>query len=55
LTGELSTKEISRLVSAIEDFSKTAMISSEANTKKKIIEPLLDILGWNAQSNEVML
>ncbi len=31
------------------------MISSEANTKKKIIEPLLETLGWDLSSNEVLL
>jgi len=55
LTVELPAKEISRLVSAIEDFSKTGMTSSEANTKKKIVEPILSILSWDVQSNEVML
>jgi predicted type IV restriction endonuclease len=31
------------------------MVSSEANTKKKIIEPLLDLLDWDTSSNEVVL
>ena len=39
----------------IDNFSKTDMVSSEANTKKRIIEPLLEALGWNLLSNEVIL
>ncbi len=38
-----------------DGFSQTDLTSSEANTKKRIIEPLLEILGWNLVSNEVQL
>jgi len=31
------------------------MTGSEANTKNKIIEPLLEILGWDIRGNEVIL
>jgi hypothetical protein len=51
----LSSDKQERIVSAIEDFSETDMTSSEANTKKKIIEPLLDVLDWDTRSNEVRL
>jgi len=44
-----------RLAKSIGDFSQTEMTSSEANTKKKIVEPLLEILGWDLLSNEVRL
>lgn len=50
-----SDKELSNIVTAISDFSKTAWTHSESNTKKKIIEPLLEILGWDTRGNEVML
>jgi len=55
LTPLLSVKELRDFVMAIGNFSKTDLISSEANTKRKIIEPLLEILGWNTCSNEVVL
>jgi len=48
-------KGINRIVLAIDDFSKTNLTGSEANTKKKIIEPLLDALEWDTRGNEVLL
>lgn len=48
-------KKFSTIVTAIENFSKTGWTNSEPNTKKKIIEPLLEILGWDTRSNEVQL
>lgn len=55
LTPALPVKRLNDLVIAIDSFSKTSIISSEANTKKKIIEPLLDILSWDTSSAEVIL
>ncbi|MCJ7635439.1 type I restriction enzyme HsdR N-terminal domain-containing protein [Candidatus Bathyarchaeota archaeon] len=55
LTNELPVKELDKFVLAIGDFSKTNMTSSEANTKKKIVERMLEILGWDTSSEEVML
>ena len=55
MTVELPVEKLNSLVVAIDNFSKTNMISSEANTKRKIIEPMLEILGWDTRSNEVML
>ena len=49
------SRGLNNIVMAIENFSKTDMTGSEANTKNKIIEPLLEILGWDIRSNEVML
>lgn len=46
---------LDNLVLHIRNFSKTDMVSSEANTKNRIIEPLLEILGWDLLSNEVRL
>jgi len=48
-------KKFSTIVTAIENFSKTGWTNSEPNTKKKIIEPLLEILGWDTRGNEVQL
>jgi len=42
-------------VGGIKEFAQTDMISSEANTKKKIVEPLLELLGWDLRGNEVRL
>ena len=55
MTPALSVKGLNNIVMAIDDFSKTGLISSEANTKKRIIEPTLEILGWDTRSNEVIL
>jgi len=48
-------KNIDDIVSHIINFSKTGLTGSEANTKKRIIEPLLGSLGWDLLSNEVRL
>ena len=55
MTAAPSNKELSSIVTAIGNFSKTTWTSSESNTKKKIIEPLLEILWWDPRRNEVML
>jgi predicted type IV restriction endonuclease len=55
LTTKLPTKPLESFVSVIDNFSKTTMTSSEANTKKKIVELLLDFLDWDTASNEVIL
>jgi predicted type IV restriction endonuclease len=55
LTAKLPIKEINTLVARIDDFMKTNMTSSEANTKRKIIEPLLEILAWNTCGADVIL
>jgi len=44
-----------KLTTSIERFSKTDLTSSEANTKKRIIEPLIELLNWNFESDEVRL
>jgi hypothetical protein len=46
---------MAKLVESIKFFSQSDYGSSEANTKKKIIEPLLEMLGWDLLSNEVQL
>jgi len=51
----MSSKKLSSILAHIDDFLKTGWTSSEPNTKKKIIEPLLKILGWDASSGEVRL
>jgi len=51
----LDANKIIDFVHSIKEFSQTDMVGSEANTKKKIIEPLLELLGWDLQSNEVRL
>lgn len=52
---KLSSEKLAKLVQSIDDFSHTDMVSNEANTKKKIVEPLLEVLGWDLLSNEVRL
>jgi predicted type IV restriction endonuclease len=55
LAAKLSLKRLETLVGLIDNFSKTSLTSSEANTKKKITEFLLDTLGWDTASTEVIL
>jgi len=55
LNATISNKEFRNIVIAISNFSQSRRTSSESNTKKKIIEPLLDILGWDTSSSEVEL
>lgn len=50
-----SSKKLNNIRARIDDFSKTGWTSSEPNTKRKIIEPLLKILGWDASGGEVRL
>jgi predicted type IV restriction endonuclease len=52
---KLSSDKLVKLVQSIDYFSHTDMVSSEANTKKKIVEPLLEVLGWDLLSREVRL
>ena len=51
----LDIHKVNNYVRSIKEFAQTDMVSSEANTKKKIVEPLLELLGWDLQSNEVRL
>ena len=39
----------------IDKFSKTRLIDSEINTRRKLIDPLLELLGWDISSSEVIL
>ena len=55
MTKALPSKRFSDLARRVDSFSKIGRTSSEENTKKKIIEPLLDVLGWDTRSNEVEL
>jgi predicted type IV restriction endonuclease/predicted transcriptional regulator len=52
---KLPSDKLAKLVQSIDYFSHTDMVSNEANTKKKIVEPLLQVLGWDLLSNEVRL
>lgn len=44
-----------KLVERIKAFSQSDLGNSEANTKKRIIEPMLEMLGWDFLGNEVQL
>ena len=46
---------IDSIVIGIRRFAQSGRTNSEENTKKKIIEPLLEVLGWDFLSNEVQL
>lgn len=51
----LPSRKFADLAERVDSFSKIGRTCSEQNTKKKIIEPLLDALGWDTSSNEVEL
>lgn len=55
MTGTLTNEQVKNIMTAIQDFSKTNMTNSETNTKKKIIERLLDMLNWDTRENTVVL
>jgi len=55
LSTKLPADKMVKLVENIKIFSQSDFVGSEANTKKKIIEPLLELLGWDLLSNEVQL
>ena len=46
---------IDALLVHLNNFAKTDVTGSEANTKKRAIEPMLDFLGWDLISNELRL
>ncbi len=49
------SKRLSDLAERIQQFSKSGLTGNETNLKKKVIELLLGILGWDVLSNEVQL
>jgi len=49
------SSKFNQIVTAIDSFSKTNLTNSEPNTKKRIIELLLETLGWDTRTNEVQL
>lgn len=55
MSFKINEKEMTKLTTSIERFSKTDLTSSEANTKKRIIEPLIELLNWDFKSDEVRL
>ena len=52
---KLSSDNFKGIVEGIKRFSKSSLIGSERNTQKRIVEPLLEILGWSFQRGEVFL
>jgi len=54
-TALVQVNELKDITKTIEEFSKTTLTNSEANTKNRIIEPLLEALGWDIRGNEVVL
>ena len=55
LSTKLPIDKMIKLVERIKAFSQSDLGSSEANTKKRIIEPMLEMLGWDFLGNEVQL
>jgi hypothetical protein len=55
LSTKLPNDKMIKLVERIKAFSQSDLGSSEANTKKRIIEPMLEMLGWDLLGNEVQL
>jgi len=55
LSTKLPNDKMIKLVERIKAFSQSDLGNSEANTKKRIIEPMLEMLGWDFLGNEVQL
>jgi len=49
------TNKLQKLSEIIKNYPDLAIYHNEANTKKRLIEPLLEILGWDLRSNEAFL
>ncbi len=47
--------KIQKLSETIKNYPELDIYRNEANTKKRIIEPLLEILGWDLRSSEAFL
>lgn len=55
MSKKIPNEILKKLAESVKNFPKLSIYRSEANTKKRIVEPLLEILGWNLRSNEVLL
>src|SRR4030042_2981114 len=55
MSSKIDAEALKRFVQSVNNFAKTGWGSSEANTKKKIIEPLLNLLDWDPQGDDVIL
>jgi len=55
MASKIENNSLQRMVQLITDFSRTNLVSSEANTQKKLIEPLIELLGWDPLGKEVVL
>lgn len=54
MTESLANK-LQKLSETIRNYPELDIYHNEANTKKRIIEPLLEILGWDLRSREAFL
>jgi predicted type IV restriction endonuclease len=55
MPANINTVLVQNYVKQLELFSNTTLVTSETNTKNKLIEPLLELLGWNVRGTEVLL
>lgn len=51
----IDKSELQNYINRIDEFKNKHPNLDQANTKAKIIEPLIDILGWNKYSEDVVL
>jgi predicted type IV restriction endonuclease len=51
----IDENSLNKYVKSIESFSKSSYVSSEINTRRKLIDPLIEVLGWDMGSDEVNL
>jgi len=50
-----NTDSLNAYAKQINDFSKSSLVSSETNTRRKLIDPLIELLGWDFSTSEVIL
>jgi predicted type IV restriction endonuclease len=51
----IDEKSLNYFLLKIKQFKQSGVTNSEANTKKRIIEPLIELLGWSFYTNEIQL
>ena len=51
----IEEKSLENFLNRLKQFKQSGFTNSEANTKKRAIEPLIELLGWSFDTNEIQL
>lgn len=55
MSTKINSVLLQNYVEQLDTFSKSNLINSEINTRTKLVDPLLELLGWDVRSNNVTL